>query len=111
MLIQSSEYPSKFFKHQDKIFINDLSSVEEITQDFDGQKTIVYSYEHYPLNVSDRVDLSHYIESNYTLLLNKSKSEFEQYQIQKALTPSQDEVEKAKREIETVELLIDLGVL
>lgn len=111
MLIQSTEYPSKFFIHQGKIFINDLESVEEVLQDHDGQESTIYSYEHYRLDISDRIDLSQYIESNYTLLLNKAKTDFENERLQKALQPSQDEIEKSKRQIETIELLSELGVI
>jgi hypothetical protein len=107
MKIQSSDYPSKFFKHQNRIFINDLSTIEEVTED----DTTTYSYEHYPLNISDRVDLVQYVESNYTMLLNKAKQDFETERTRKALQPSPGELEKSKREIETIELLMELGVL
>ena len=107
MKIQSSEYPSKFFKHQNKIYINDLSTVAEETK----EETLIYSYEHYPLEVSDRIDLAQYVESNYTLLLNKSKEIYEQRQLEKAMMPSNEEIEKAQRDIETINLLVELGVL
>lgn len=111
MLIQSTEYPSKFFKHQGRIFINDIANVEQITQNFDGVENVIYSYEHYPLEISDRVDLAQYVESNYNLLLNKAKNDFDTKFINDALAPSQEDVDKANRDIETINLLIELGVL
>ena len=107
MKIQSSEYPSKFFKHQNKIFINDLSTLEEVKED----DSTTYSYEHFPLNISDRVDLSQYVESNYTMLLKFAKDEFTRIEMDKKLMPSEKELQKAEREIETIELLMGLGVL
>lgn len=111
MLIQSSEYPSKFFIHQGKIYINDLSTIEKITQDYDEQESKVYSYEHYLLDIADRIDLAQYVESNYSLLLKKAKDDYQQRKLEEALKPNQDELEKTKRETETIELLIELGVL
>ena len=111
MLIQSTEYPSKFFKHQNRIFINDIANVEQVAQDFDGVESIIYSYEHYPIEISDRVDLAQYVESNYSLLLNKAKNDFDTKFINDALAPSQNDIDKANRDIETINLLVDLGVI
>ena len=109
---QSTVQPARFYKSANKIFINDLSTVIESEIENEGMEpTTIYTYDSYILPISDRPELSDYIQLYYNTLLQFAKDEVEAERIRQLTTPSKAEQEKAEREIETINLLIELEVI
>lgn len=103
MKSNSTIYPLKYFKSNNKLFIVDLDSVVEITTN----DLTAYSYNSYELQLSDRPKLDDYIEQNYQMLLDFAMEK----DIEKMLIPSNEEILKAERELEYIDLLQQLEVL
>lgn len=119
MKTNSSVKPSTIIKSQGLIYLVDMSSVVETVIETevvsDGlenpevskQTSFSYSYDMYPLQISDRPNLIDYVEANYTVLLDFAINNY----INSLVRPSDEEVKKAEQELEIINLMTDLGVL
>lgn len=103
MKSNSTVYPNKFHKSQDKIFINDLSNVTEEVKD----DITMYTYDTYELPIVDRDTLEEYINDNHEVLVK--------FALEKAkaieATPINSDMDKARQEETMINLLVDLGVI
>ena len=107
MKSNSTISPSKVILSNEKIYIVDMDSIIEVaTDDLENPQTS-YSYEMYELPIAHRENLDEYIESNYQVSLDFAKA----YAHNLVIKPSDAEVVKAEQENNTINLLMDLGVL
>lgn len=105
MKSQSTIKPSIIIKSQGLIYIIDNSSIVE-TQDSETQSTS-YTYDMYELSIAERQNLDEYIEQNYDVLLDFAISKH----LNEIVRPSEEEVTKAEREIEILNILSEMEVL
>lgn len=69
MKSNSTISPNKVIESNEKIYIVDISSLEEITKD----EQTSYTYEMYELPIAKRDNLIEYIENNYDVLIGFAK--------------------------------------
>ena len=107
MKSNSTVSPSKVILSNEKIYIVDIDSIVGIATDDLENPQASYTYEMYELPIAHRENLNEYIEANYQVSLDFAKA----YAHNLAIKPSDAEVVKAEQENNTINLLIDLGVL
>lgn len=69
MKSNSTISPNKVIESNEKIYIVDISSLEEITKD----EQTSYTYEMYELPIARRDNLMKYIDDNYNILVDFAK--------------------------------------
>ena len=103
MKSNSTISPNKLIESNEKIYIVDIDSIEEIT----AYEQVSYTYEIYELKITNRPNLKEYIESNYKKLLEFAINA----DVEKLLMPNDSEIKEAEKEIMIINLLSDLGVI
>lgn len=105
MKSQSTINPSLLIKSQGQIYIVDKSSIIE-TIETETQSTS-YNYDMYELQITERQNIDGYVEQNYDVLLDFAINKY----LNEIVKPSTEEISKAQRELEVLNLLSEMGVL